>query len=118
MCISIIFNIKQFIECYIYFRLFQIKPLHPFLKAKITTTVEDINIQNSLANFRACGGRYEKKENICVATKREDIKEISETEQENTKDVLDPINHQKLAVLFCSFSADSNNAPAFCVNPW
>ncbi|XP_018563541.1 putative 1-phosphatidylinositol 3-phosphate 5-kinase [Anoplophora glabripennis] len=96
----------------------KIKPLHAFLKTKITTNVEDVNIQNSLANFRACGGRYEKKENICIVTKKDDIKKTLELEQESTKDVLDPTNHQKLAVLFCSFSAESNNAPAFCVNPW
>lgn len=33
-------------------------------------------------------------------------------------EVFDPTNHQRLAVLFCSFSPESNNAPAFCVNPW
>lgn len=52
---------------------------------------------------------------------------IKEEEAKNRKnsvagsdrfEVFDPMNHQKMAVLFCSFSHESNNAPAFCVNPW
>ncbi|KAG5896372.1 hypothetical protein JTB14_005849 [Gonioctena quinquepunctata] len=93
----------------------KVKP-HPFLIAKITTSVDDPNIQNMLANFRACGGRYEKKENICIKT---EPKNIEKAESDTVvKDVLDPHNHQRLAVLFCSYSSESNNAPAFCVNPW
>lgn len=70
-----------------------------------------------LAHFRACGGRYEKRENICV-------KNISRAAQKTDsneggpKDVFEPQNHQRLAVLFCSYSSNSNNAPAFCVIPW
>lgn len=68
-----------------------------------------------LANFRACGGTYEKRENIC----RPMEKEIKKSDNDGVpKDVLDPSNHQRLAVLFCSFSSESDNAPAFCVNPW
>ncbi|VDK21809.1 unnamed protein product [Anisakis simplex] len=33
-------------------------------------------------------------------------------------DVLDPFIHQRIAVLFGSFSAKSPNAPFFCVRPW
>lgn len=69
-----------------------------------------------LAHFRACGGRYEKRENVCI-----EVNEVKTRKTDNealTKDVLDPVNHQRLAVLFCSFSFESNNAPAFCVNPW
>ncbi|CAH1099797.1 unnamed protein product [Psylliodes chrysocephalus] len=91
------------------------KHLHPFLITKLTKNAEDPNVQNLVANFRACGGRYEKKENICVEKKSEKLSEKTET---NAKDVLDPVNHQRLAVLFCSYSTESNNAPAFCVNPW
>lgn len=93
----------------------KIKPLHPFLLTKLTESGEDANVQNLLAHFRACGGRYEKKDNICI--KVQTLKREKPLEN-NPKDVLDPANHQKLAVLFCSYSAESNNAPAFCVNPW
>lgn len=68
-----------------------------------------------LAHFRACGGTYEKRENVC----RQVDEEAKKVENDGlAKDVLDPTNHQRLAVLFCSFSSESNNAPAFCVNPW
>ncbi|KAJ8957069.1 hypothetical protein NQ318_007282 [Aromia moschata] len=94
----------------------KLKPLHPFLTAKITSNLENTNIQNLLANFRACGSRYEKKENMCIISKKA---ENQKTEvNADIKDVFDVANHQRLAVLFCSFSSESNNAPAFCVNPW
>lgn len=93
-----------------------VKPLHPFLTAKITN-VECNNIQNMLANFRACGGQYPKKE-ILDIIEPEEKSPLQENLEKVRMDVLDPMNHQKLAVLFCSFSHDSNNAPAFCVNPW
>ncbi|XP_056640270.1 1-phosphatidylinositol 3-phosphate 5-kinase [Diorhabda sublineata] len=93
----------------------KIKPLHPFLLMKLTESGEDVNVQNLLAHFRACGGRYEKKDNICIEIQTRTRPKSSEN---NLKDVLDPANHQKLAVLFCSYSTESNNAPAFCVNPW
>nr|XP_023014888.1 1-phosphatidylinositol 3-phosphate 5-kinase isoform X1 [Leptinotarsa decemlineata]XP_023014889.1 1-phosphatidylinositol 3-phosphate 5-kinase isoform X1 [Leptinotarsa decemlineata] len=93
-----------------------VKPPHPFLLAQITSSVDNPNIQNMLANFRACGGRYEKKENICLKI---ESKTVEKAEPEViVKDALDPHNHQRLAVLFCSYSSESNNAPAFCVNPW
>lgn len=33
-------------------------------------------------------------------------------------DSLDPLKHQRLSVLFCSYSPVSANSPYFCVNPW
>lgn len=33
-------------------------------------------------------------------------------------DVLDPFLHQRIAVLFSSFSEKSVNSPGFCINPW
>ncbi|XP_072386330.1 1-phosphatidylinositol 3-phosphate 5-kinase [Diabrotica undecimpunctata] len=96
------------------------KPLHPFLLSKLTKPVEDKNIQNLLAHFRACGGKYEKKEHICVKAQQETQKNIkpNNNAENSAKDVLDLIHHQRLAVLFCSYSTESDNAPAFCVNPW
>ncbi|XP_029937303.1 1-phosphatidylinositol 3-phosphate 5-kinase isoform X2 [Myripristis murdjan] len=36
----------------------------------------------------------------------------------DTLDCLNPVNHQRLCVLFSSSSAQSNNAPNPCVSPW
>ncbi|KAL1517363.1 hypothetical protein ABEB36_001133 [Hypothenemus hampei] len=89
------------------------KDLHPFLNEKITNA-NDHRIQNLLAHFRACGSQFSKTE----------ILHVIESEIKGGKaikpqlDVLDPMNHQRLAVLFYSFSHESNNAPAFCVDPW
>nr|CAI5827442.1 unnamed protein product [Callosobruchus analis] len=91
-----------------------LKPLHPFLTTNITN-VDNVQTQNLLAHFRACGGRYEKRENICKQEKKAEERPDGVAE---SKDALDPKNHQRLAVLFCSFSYESNNSPAFCVNPW
>ncbi|XP_066249810.1 1-phosphatidylinositol 3-phosphate 5-kinase isoform X1 [Euwallacea similis] len=91
-----------------------LRVLHPFLNAKITN-IDDNNVQNMLAHFRACGGQYPKKEVLNVGAN--ETQEESSTEK-GLLDVLDPMNHQRLAVLFHSFSHESNNAPAFCVNPW
>ncbi|CAG9857457.1 unnamed protein product [Phyllotreta striolata] len=94
-----------------------VKALHPFLAAKLTMGVEEAPVQDLLAHFRACGGRYAKKETIRVEKARAEAAPFEESEA-NHKDVLDPVHHQRLAVLFCSYSTESNNAPAFCVNPW
>ncbi|XP_046903697.1 1-phosphatidylinositol 3-phosphate 5-kinase isoform X5 [Hypomesus transpacificus] len=42
-----------------------------------------------------------------------DLRSIGET-----LDCLNPVNHQRLCVLFSSSSAQSNNAPNPCVSPW
>ncbi|KAM3862278.1 1-phosphatidylinositol 3-phosphate 5-kinase [Diretmus argenteus] len=36
----------------------------------------------------------------------------------DTLDCLNPVNHQRLCVLFSSYSAQSNNSPNPCVSPW
>lgn len=97
----------------------KVKPPHPFLTAKIRTTQENKltnEIQGLLAHFRACGNSLEKKQVLNIEIKMKQDEEI-EVDLEKL-DVLEPNNHQKLAVLFCSFSHESNNAPAFCVYPW
>ncbi|XP_030762817.1 1-phosphatidylinositol 3-phosphate 5-kinase [Sitophilus oryzae] len=93
-----------------------VSPLHPFQTVQITN-VNCNDIQNLLAHFRASGGQYRKKE-ILDVIETNDEKSLSKDNCETKKDVLDPVNHQRLAVLFCSFSHESSNAPAFCVNPW
>lgn len=70
-----------------------------------------------LAHFRACGGQYAKKE-ILNIVEPDDDKQIAAISEKSRMDALDPMNHQRLAVLFYSFSHESSNAPAFCVNPW
>ncbi|XP_060534616.1 1-phosphatidylinositol 3-phosphate 5-kinase [Cylas formicarius] len=89
--------------------------LHPFLALKIIA-VELRDVQNELAHFRACGGRYPKKETLSVPTPKEPSERPAAAAA--AADCLDPANHQRLAVLFCSFSHESANAPSFCVNPW
>lgn len=72
-----------------------------------------------LASYRACGGRYKKKKILVLPTKEEEAYNRKNSIVGSDKsEVFDPMNHQRLAVLFCSFSSESNNAPAFCVNPW
>ncbi|XP_025836877.1 1-phosphatidylinositol 3-phosphate 5-kinase isoform X2 [Agrilus planipennis] len=99
----------------------KLKPIHPFLTTKITTTVDDDKIQGLLAHFRACGGRIQPKsvtEGNEDENDQKNIKQMLRCSTQPFLDALDIVNHQKLAVLFCCFSSQSNNAPAFCVNPW
>lgn len=97
--------------------ILQKNSLHPFLTAKIRTSTETDQIQTLLADFRACGGRFPKKPFVITCTEP-DNKVTEGVQNEEKRDVFDPNNHQRLAVLFCSFSHESSNAPAFCVNPW
>lgn len=93
-------------------------PPHPFISACLTKRISDDNeILGLLANFRACGGRLTHKKMECSENKKEESPKLR---RKNTPglDILDFDNHQRIAVLFCSFSHKSNNAPAFCVNPW
>lgn len=74
-----------------------------------------------LAHYRACGGQFPKKEILDVANDITNVQSVEPTlsiAERSLPDVLDPMNHQRLAVLFYSFSHESSNAPAFCVNPW
>lgn len=67
-----------------------------------------------LALFRAQGGRILPSEMGKSSIKpQNNIK----TKKENLIDVFDPVNHQKLPVIFYSFCPDSNNAPSFCIQP-
>lgn len=93
-------------------------PLHPFITAKIRSSTDTDEIQTLLAHFRACGGRFPKKPMIVTCAKDEDDKVAEIVQTEERRDIFDPNHHQRLAVLFCSFSHESSNAPAFCVNPW
>lgn len=97
----------------------QLAPPHPFITTKLTTNAESTDVQNMLANFRACGGRYKKKKVLVLAKEEKDKNcKKNSVSAADKYEVFDPMNHQRLAVLFCSFSHESHNAPAFCVNPW
>ncbi|CAD6189059.1 unnamed protein product [Caenorhabditis auriculariae] len=50
--------------------------------------------------------------------KRQTTEKKESSKQLRAKDVLDPRLHQRIAVLFGSFSRKSPNAPYFCVRPW
>lgn len=102
----------------------RLKSQHPFVQARLTS-YDSRDVQNMLANFRACGSRLYPTHNVLL---QQPLAE-SNNEQSNTTvttnaivnvwpDCLDPNSHQRLSVLFCSFSHTGNDTPAFCVNPW
>lgn len=89
----------------------RLRPEHPFVRAKLTSSVETRPVQALLANFRACGSR--------LLVDSVVVRHRAEPEaQPEIPDCLEPENHQRLSVLFCSFSGNRSNAPTFCVNPW
>lgn len=108
------------------FCLFQRKAIHPFVVAKLKDNATSSDVAQLLAYYRALGGRltpgYERsddvRENSCSRLKVLD--QHSQTDSMGTceMDYTDPRNHQRISVLFCSFSHYSNNAPEFCMNPW
>ncbi|XP_067143370.1 1-phosphatidylinositol 3-phosphate 5-kinase-like isoform X2 [Centruroides vittatus] len=117
----------------------EVLPIHSFLFTKLTTTFQDsIQTQTLLADFRARGGRIRQlcpheitiREKEKKSQNRGDsfITGINTTLKpelanaglfwERKVDALSAYNHQRLAILFCSYSNSSNNAPNFCVSPW
>uniref|UniRef100_A0A673BH90 1-phosphatidylinositol 3-phosphate 5-kinase n=1 Tax=Sphaeramia orbicularis TaxID=375764 RepID=A0A673BH90_9TELE len=77
-------------------------PCHSLTSTRI---IEQLNssqeLAKMLADYRAKGGRIRQRETT-----------------DRFLDCLNPINHQRLCVLFSSSSAQSNNAPNPCVSPW
>jgi len=67
-----------------------------------------------LALFRAQGGRilHNQFEKSSVKSKKNNY-----SKKEKLVDIFDPVNHQRLPVMFYSFCPESNNAPSFCVEP-
>ncbi|XP_043287999.1 1-phosphatidylinositol 3-phosphate 5-kinase [Venturia canescens] len=102
-------------------RELRLKPEHPFVKAKLTSPIENRSVQSLLANFRACGSRLYPQESVIREPVDTEPKEASASVQKPRKtssDCLEPENHQRLSVFFCSFSHARTDAPVFCVNPW
>ncbi|XP_011863419.1 PREDICTED: 1-phosphatidylinositol 3-phosphate 5-kinase isoform X2 [Vollenhovia emeryi] len=99
----------------------QLKSQHPFVQARLTTDVDGREVQGLLANFRACGNRIYPTHNVLLErTQQQSPTALESNEQQipSWSDCLDPSSHQRLSVLFCSFSHTGNDTPAFCVNPW
>ncbi|XP_014610416.1 PREDICTED: 1-phosphatidylinositol 3-phosphate 5-kinase isoform X2 [Polistes canadensis] len=96
----------------------KLKPRHPFIEAKLTTDVESKEVQALLAHFRACGNRLNPTNNVLVEKQQQNV-QVETTEPKSIwPDCLDPVNHQRLSVLFCSLSHIGNDTPSFCVYPW
>ncbi|KAK0404001.1 hypothetical protein QR680_017234 [Steinernema hermaphroditum] len=100
---------------------------HPFLADQKVVAVEE----DAVAQFRALDGlvfrsRHEEKTSRfgrpsyewgsgqSPASSRAFLGEPTALKD----DALSPLEHQKIAVLFGSYSAKSNNAPFFCIKPW
>ncbi|KZC09496.1 Putative 1-phosphatidylinositol 3-phosphate 5-kinase [Dufourea novaeangliae] len=96
----------------------KLKPQHPFVQARLTTDVDSREVQSLLANFRACGSRLYPTNNVLSDKPPIIIQSDVNDQTPEWPDCLDPGSHQRLSVLFCSFSNTGNDTPAFCVNPW
>ncbi|KAJ1368372.1 hypothetical protein KIN20_029494 [Parelaphostrongylus tenuis] len=75
---------------------------------------------DDLNSFRALGGAIFKKR-LRSRRLKSSVQSDSKERQRSRclrHDMLDPYVHQRVAVLFGSFSAKSPNAPYFCVRPW
>ncbi|NP_001362234.1 1-phosphatidylinositol 3-phosphate 5-kinase [Xenopus tropicalis] len=113
----------------------EIFPSHELLSKRISEHLGDSqDLARILADYRARGGRIRQKDTDPFfhtkdvtngLTSKNENKSESDEEKSltdmswNSKiDCLNIINHQRLCVLFSSSSAQSNNAPSYCVSPW
>uniref|UniRef100_A0A671SYU1 1-phosphatidylinositol 3-phosphate 5-kinase n=1 Tax=Sinocyclocheilus anshuiensis TaxID=1608454 RepID=A0A671SYU1_9TELE len=114
-------------------RTIQILPCHNLTGARIVEHLGSSHeLARMLADYRAQGGRIRQREGMQfreAPPTKAPIKSDSEEDKVAglnemtwaTKvrlDCLNPINHQRLCVLFSSSSEQSNNAPNPCVSPW
>ncbi|CAG02599.1 unnamed protein product, partial [Tetraodon nigroviridis] len=119
-------------------------PSHSLTSTRIVEQLSNShNLARMLADYRAKGGRIQHSEAtdpFCVSSSsapasgqnraadgaaKAPVKTDSEEEKPNKQndwtpklDCLNPVNHQRLCVLFSSSSAQSSNAPTPCVSPW
>jgi 1-phosphatidylinositol-3-phosphate 5-kinase len=103
---------------------------HSFTTSKLTSSISADEVQVLIADFRRKGSRLEliSQGNFMTSEdcNRSDASSWNTVEHDKLKpgngeeqiDALDPLKHQRLSVLFCSYSPVSANAPYFCVNPW
>ncbi|XP_060652864.1 putative 1-phosphatidylinositol 3-phosphate 5-kinase [Drosophila nasuta] len=99
----------------------QLLPAHAFVKMKITAAATSREIQTKLAEFRSFGGRFPKGKAPMVKMRKKQSEQIQRpqkvTEEQLYKDALDPQNHQRLPVLFCSFHYNPKGVSSFCKLP-
>lgn len=87
--------------------------------AKLEDDVSNENVRRLLASYRACGGRLTSMDEQCSSSVSKRISLASNANSEVLEtNFTDPRRHQRISVLFCSFSHCSNNSPEFCVHPW
>ncbi|ELW72694.1 1-phosphatidylinositol-3-phosphate 5-kinase [Tupaia chinensis] len=115
----------------------QVLPSHELVSTRIAEHLGDSqSLSRMLADYRARGGRIQQKNSDPFAHSKDASgtssgKSGSKTESDEEKglipsdamwstkvDCLNPVNHQRLCVLFSSSSAQSSNAPSACVSPW
>ncbi|XP_041662956.1 1-phosphatidylinositol 3-phosphate 5-kinase isoform X9 [Cheilinus undulatus] len=125
-------------------RPIEVLPSHNLTSTRIVEQLSSSqDLAKMLADYRAKGGRIRQREptdpfsNSTVpvssqnktgeTTGKHPVKADSEEEKPGKQndmswapklDCLNPVNHQRLCVLFSSSSAQSNNAPNPCVSPW
>nr|XP_046260048.1 1-phosphatidylinositol 3-phosphate 5-kinase isoform X6 [Scatophagus argus] len=127
-------------------RAIDVLPSHSLTSTQIVEQLNNSqDLAKMLADYRAKGGRIRQREvtdpfsssNTAVpvsgqsrtgdAAVKPPIKTDSEEDKPSKQneiswtpklDCLNPVNHQRLCVLFSSSSAQSNNAPNPCVSPW
>ncbi|WKX90181.1 hypothetical protein Q1695_009207 [Nippostrongylus brasiliensis] len=78
----------------------------------------DADSADDLSSFRALGGVLFRKRLQRRNNSNSVQKASKERQRVRRHDMLDPYVHQRIAVLFGSFSPKSPNAPYFCVRPW
>ncbi|GFN83677.1 1-phosphatidylinositol 3-phosphate 5-kinase [Plakobranchus ocellatus] len=113
----------------------QLLHAHPLITCNLTEPIWDLDTQSILADFRARGGRIlvteqqsnSKQARVSAEAGLKKAEESSAVDQSLAKlasvytkrlDCLDVTNHQRLMVLFSSYSYKSNNHPFPCVYPW
>ncbi|XP_039674050.1 1-phosphatidylinositol 3-phosphate 5-kinase isoform X6 [Perca fluviatilis] len=127
-------------------KLIDVLPSHSLTSTRIIEQLNSSqDLAKMLADYRAKGGRIRQREAtdpfstastaapVSVQSRAVDpqVKLLVKTDSEEEKpsklndiswapklDCLNPVNHQRLCVLFSSSSAQSNNAPNPCVSPW
>uniref|UniRef100_A0A8C7QTE4 1-phosphatidylinositol 3-phosphate 5-kinase n=1 Tax=Oncorhynchus mykiss TaxID=8022 RepID=A0A8C7QTE4_ONCMY len=115
-------------------RPIQVLPSHRLTSARIAEHLgSSQDLAKMLADYRAQGGRLRQEEadpfaHSPLPSLSRDIKSglksavfmlsLTTITYVFQLDCLNPVNHQRLCVLFSSSSAQSNNAPNPCVSPW
>ncbi|XP_051998627.1 1-phosphatidylinositol 3-phosphate 5-kinase-like isoform X2 [Xyrauchen texanus] len=112
-------------------RIILVLPSHKLTSARMAEQLgSSQDLARMLADYRAQGGTIRQREGMQfreapptkVPVKADSEEDKGAGQNEITwatkLDCLNPINHQRLCVLFSSSSGQSNNAPNPCVSPW